>query len=117
MSTKQKRVFWPSVIISALGLSVLAFASVRKAPRSGAFEVRSAGRDSASASGENYVRRRFLRPQLVQNLKAMGNRLEKPGKERLTITGTLSYAADPQPGHVVVILEFPDKLRLTIEQW
>jgi hypothetical protein len=53
---------------------------------------------------------------LVWHLKAMGDRLEKPGTERLTLTGTLTRTNDPQTQAIVAVLEFPDRLRLTIQK-
>jgi hypothetical protein len=45
-------------------------------------------------------------------LSALGDRLEKPGQERLSVSGTLSRA-DSQAEEVNALLEFPDRLRLT----
>ncbi len=42
----------------------------------------------------------------------MGDRLEKPGRERLSVTATLSRA-DSQAEEVMAVWEFPDRLRLT----
>src|SRR5438309_1775463 len=116
MSTKQKRVFWPSVIICALGLSVLAFASARRLPVRVPKARGEKGTQNpiaaANANGQDYVRMGKLWPQLRWNLEALGDRLEKPGKERLTITGTLNRAGDTQPLPVLLILQFPDHLRL-----
>jgi len=43
----------------------------------------------------------------------MGDRLEKPGKERLSVTATLSRGADSQREEVTAVWEFPEQLRLT----
>jgi hypothetical protein len=45
----------------------------------------------------------------------LGDRLEKPGKERMTVTGTLTRLDDPQPIPFSAILQFPDHLRLTMQ--
>jgi hypothetical protein len=42
----------------------------------------------------------------------MGDRLEKPGRERLSVTGTLSRA-DAKAEEMTAVWEFPDRLRLT----
>ena len=60
-----------------------------------------------------YVRTSALSPTLVWHLKAMGDRLEKPGKERLSLTGTLARANDSQAEDVTAVWEFPDRLHLT----
>lgn len=118
MSKKQKRILWPVLLIVALGLSAFAYASVRKGrePRtSEARSVRSQNpRALADANQGPYVRRGFIRPQLIRNLNAMGDRLEKAGKERLTIAGTFTRAGDA-PGTFAAVFEFPDRLRLTIQ--
>jgi hypothetical protein len=49
-------------------------------------------------------------------LSALGDRLEKPGRERLQITGTLARVGVPQTEAVDAVLEFPDRLRLTIQK-
>jgi hypothetical protein len=54
-------------------------------------------------------------PQLRWNLKMLGDRLENPGKERVTLTGTLSRATDTQLIPVVAILELPNRLNLTMQ--
>ncbi len=119
MSTTQKKALWPTLIISALGLSVLAFAATRKVPGTLTAEVRATAAQNSVApandKGEDYVRAGRLLPQLRWNLKALGDRLEKPGKERLTMTGTLSRASDSGPVPVLMIMEFPDRLRLELQ--
>ena len=120
MSKKQKRIFWPVALIVALALSALALASSRKASGRRTSEVQSPvsqnPRAVANAKAEDYVRAGQLWPQLRWNLKALGDRLEKRGKERLTLTGTLSRAGDAAPVPVLLILEFPNRLRLDIQE-
>lgn len=65
-----------------------------------------------SAAKHLYVQRNSLRPKLRDTLKVAGDRMEKPGKERLVLTGTLSRAGDSQPSPVGLILEFPNRVRL-----
>jgi hypothetical protein len=43
-----------------------------------------------SATSIQYIRCSHLQAHACEALKAMGNRLEVPGKERLTITGSLT---------------------------
>ena len=64
----------------------------------------------------NYVRRARLWPQLRYVAEALGDRLEKPGKERLILIGTLSRASKQNlPRPIRLVLEFPDRLRLEEE--
>lgn len=64
--------------------------------------------------GKGYIDRRGAWPQLYSALDAYGDRLEKPGKERLTAVGTISNADTTANEKVPVrlVLEFPDKLRI-----
>src|SRR5712691_5303480 len=116
MSKKQKRIFWPVVILAALGLGALAFASERNARKTIAARSVSSQNPPAvtNSRSEEYVRVGRLWPQLRWHLKTLGDRIEKPGKERITITGTILRAGDAQALPVALTLEFPDRLRLTI---
>lgn len=61
----------------------------------------------------NYVRRPLVSPQLMFALNALGNRLEKPGQERLTLLGTITRPEQSKNASPVrLILEYPDRLRL-----
>jgi hypothetical protein len=51
-----------------------------------------------------------LWPSLRGALRAMGDRLERPGKERLTLSGTLTLDGESAPFSLVT--EFPGRLRL-----
>ncbi len=66
-------------------------------------------------STTGYVHRGALWPRLRENLKTLGDRLENPGKERLTVTGALTRAGDLQPLPMTAILQFPDQLRVTLQ--
>jgi outer membrane lipoprotein-sorting protein len=64
--------------------------------------------------GKGYIDRNGAWPQLHSALDAYGDRLEKPGKERLIATGTISNADTTANEKVPVrlVFEFPDKLRI-----
>lgn len=67
----------------------------------------------AALTKSEYVQRHRLRWDLRHQLQSLGNRLEKPGKERLTLTGTVTRPntkAEKVP--VRLVLELPDKVRL-----
>jgi len=68
----------------------------------------------ANPLGRGYVDRRGIWPQLHSALDAYGDRLEKPGKERLIAVGALSSAntTDNEKVPVRLVSEFPDKLRI-----
>jgi hypothetical protein len=69
--------------------------------------------DAARRSGsKRYVSRGLLSSRLASNLNALGNRLEKPGKERLTLMGILRTGGETR--EFAATLEFPDKLRLAV---
>lgn len=52
-----------------------------------------------------------MRPQLSAALRALGDRIEKPGKERLTLSGVLQRTGDTQATPFVAIYQQPGRLR------
>ncbi|MGA9768528.1 MAG: hypothetical protein WBV94_05775 [Blastocatellia bacterium] len=64
----------------------------------------------APSGNADYVRLSRLRPQLREALIALGDRLEKPGKERLVLTGTLSRSSGTK-SPFRLFLEYPGRLR------
>ena len=104
-------VFVP-LLIAALGLGVVGFAATGIMRRSTALENVS---KASVTSRKDYVNRRLLSARLASHLNALGDRLEAPGKERLTVTGILHVSADSQPRPISATLEFPDKLRVVIQ--
>ncbi len=116
----KRKLLWPVLVTVALFTTVLAVASIRKRLDSRTVKpplVRPRQNPIVppTATGQVYVRVAQLWPQLRWNLKAFGDRLQKPGKERTSLTGTLSRAGDAAPVPVILILEFPDRLRLTMQ--
>lgn len=107
-----RRVLWPSLAIACLILTALTFVAYGKL-RSPYTNYSNTAPDPAQRGA--YIRASALPPKLVWHLKAMGDRLEKPGRERLTVTGTLTRANDSQPAEVTAVSEFPDRLHLTIQ--
>ncbi|MFL6207265.1 MAG: hypothetical protein ACJ74W_00195 [Pyrinomonadaceae bacterium] len=65
----------------------------------------------ATSVSSDYVRAAQLWPPLRDVLRAFGDRMEKPGKERLTMTGTLERTGAPAVP-LAVVSEFPGRLRL-----
>ncbi|HEV2913267.1 MAG TPA: hypothetical protein VGX92_08125 [Pyrinomonadaceae bacterium] len=63
-------------------------------------------------NSQMYVQMSSLSPQLRPALQVLGGRLEKPGKERLTLNGMLLIAGESQSRPVQIISEFPAHLRL-----
>jgi hypothetical protein len=59
-----------------------------------------------------YIQRGLLQSKLHNVLNALGDRLEKPGKERLTVVGTLSRRDNPQVMPFRLLLEWPRRMRL-----
>lgn len=60
----------------------------------------------------SYVRRARLWPRLSEALRLLGDRLEKPGKERLTLAGTLRRQNDALAVPFRLVLELPRRMRL-----
>jgi hypothetical protein len=117
MSKKQQRILLPASLIAFIVLTALAFAAPGKLRRL-SVDSKSSSQptsDPAKVKRAAYVRASALTPKLAWHLKAMGDRLERPGRERLRITGTLALVKDSQAKAVDAVLEFPDRLRLTIQ--
>src|SRR4051812_20050552 len=81
-----------ALLAFALSLSAITFATTRilrhKSPDTKAVTSQNPF-DFTRVKRSDYVRRGQLSPRLALNLSALGNRLDKPGKERLTLMGTL----------------------------
>jgi hypothetical protein len=116
MSKKQQRVFWPLLVAFALALTAVALATSRavrgRIPKS----QTTTQSPVTNGNSDTYVRAAQVWPQLRWHLKTLGDRIEKPGKERITITGTIKRAGDSQALPMAVTLEFPDRLRLTVQE-
>ena len=119
MRTKVKGSVWLPLLIVALGVSAVGFGFnrlMRHPPTTGAtLETRPNVSNAIKGSRKEYVNRGLLAPRLARHLNALGNRLEKPGKERLTVIGVLRLAADSQPRQIAATLEFPERLRLVVQ--
>ena len=119
MTKERKRNLWLALLITTLGLGAVSFAAagIIRHPRTTEPRLQSDQHSSnvTRVTGKAHVRRGLLSPRLVWNLKALGNRLEQPGKERLTITGVLRRSVDSQAREITAVLEFPDRLRLALQ--
>jgi hypothetical protein len=115
MKKNRRKVFWPALLFALLILTALTFAASGKLRRVTITDSQSSNQPAAPARVKRvaYIRPSALTPKLLWHLKAMGDRLEKPGKERLSLTGTLARANDSQAEEVAAVWEFPDRLRLT----
>jgi hypothetical protein len=72
-----------------------------------------AAQPAPALNAPGYVRRGRLWPQLRPVSEALGDRLEKPGKERLILIGALRRASKKNENRPArLLLEFPDRLRL-----
>ena len=116
MTKKINGKLWLLLLMIAVGLSAVSFAAHRVIRRANTSTVPVATRPNqstaASSSSKRYVNRGRVSPRLASNLNALGNRLEKPGKERLTLMGSLRTGGETQ--EFAATLEFPDKLRLAV---
>jgi hypothetical protein len=64
------------------------------------------------AADVDYVRRAQLQPRLRHLLDVVGDRLEKPGNERMVMIGTLKRRNDSQPTPFRLFLELPHRMKL-----
>lgn len=118
MTKGRQRILWPALVIALLALTALTFAASGRFRRSETTDTKTtetAG-NTSSRKRAAYVRRGNLSPKLVWHLNALGDRLEKPSKERLSITGTLGRTGDSQTEEMVAVFEFPERLRLTMKK-
>lgn len=116
MTKKIKANFWLLLLITAVGLTAVGFAATRMMSRTAASgDTQQNGSNKRRGNDKALVRRGLLSPSLQMHLNALGNRLEKAGKERLTIAGELRSAAESQPREIAATLEYPGKLRLGIQ--
>src|SRR5262249_49402760 len=67
------------------------------------------------SSGRNYLHRSRLSAEMRAAINVFGDRLEKPGKERLTLTGTLSHGDGSQSLPIRLVTEFPRRMRLEVQ--
>ena len=119
MLRQKKEWLWPILTLTLCGALIYGYsrASIRVRPAH-PINTKSGSQNSVPSQtrGEDsYVRQAALMPQLRWSLKALGDRLEKRGKERLTLTGTLTQAGESQSTPFVAIREFSDRLRLTFQ--
>jgi hypothetical protein len=120
MSAKQRKILRLSILPLVIILTGIYFVSARPvinfSPVGQPPTISSQPHQKdVNAEGElpaEYVRRGRLRSQLQAVLGALGDRLEKPGKERLTLTGTITKAGRQQAIPVLLVWEFPGRLRL-----
>jgi len=117
MKKKIKAHLWLALLALALSLSAITFATAKILSHKTADTKPVASQNPSNIPPSNrnaYVRRAQLSPRLAMNLNALGNRLEKPGQERLALAGTWRVAGTAQPREFAATLEFPDKLRLSV---
>ena len=115
MKKNTKTKVWFALLVLALSLSAITFATARILRYETADIKPSQNPASVTRSNRNaYVRRVQMSPRLAMNLNALGNRLEKPGQERVSLVGTWRVSGTAQPREFAATLEFPDKLRLTV---
>lgn len=113
MKKKTKTSVWLVLFALALSLSVITFATARMLRRDTKPGLAQNPSNVTRSNRKVEVRKALLSPRLALNLTALGNRLEKPGQERLTLMGTLRLGGAETRGFAAT-LEFPDRLRLAV---
>src|ERR1051325_6090635 len=106
MTIHRNRHVWLSLTVIVIGVTAYGFSIRRPShkPQQNPATAKASGNDQ-------FVRMSRLEPRLRPALQALGDRIQKPGKERLMLTGTLQLGrGDTVP--IVANLQFPDRLRL-----
>jgi len=118
MSKKQKRNSLSLLALVVLGVAVFSLAATRKTVTGKTDSHLDIRQDRTSiarkTNSADYLRRSVLRPQLAWNLNQLGDRLERPGKERLSIVGSVRWAAESSAFQIAAMGEFPDRLQLSL---
>src|SRR6266496_1986835 len=90
MLQRKKELLWPIVTLSLLGVFLYGYARAPIKARTAETVTSKSGSHNSAASQTGardfYVQQGALMPQLRWRLRALGDRLEKRGKERLTLT-------------------------------
>lgn len=108
MFTRHKRIVL--FVSAALALS---FSAARVASRK--HSAGTAPLTATASTQSRYVRSGALLPQLRWNLRAIGDRLEKPGKEQLVMAGTLALPGSSTASAVSLTLRTPSRISLTVQ--
>jgi hypothetical protein len=108
----RKIFFWPALLVLAGAATAFALVSMPTLVRKRASQPAQNPIPSVTLSPDR-VRSGALWPQLRSYFKAFGDRLERPGRERVTFAGTIDRVGE-QPWEFTAVAEFPDRLRLTM---
>jgi len=108
----RKIFFWPALLLIAGAATAFALVSTPTLVRKLATQLAPNPIPSVTSSPDR-VRAGALWPQLRWYFKAFGDRLERPGRERVTLAGMIDRVGE-QPWEFTAVAEFPDRLRLTM---
>jgi len=109
---KQKKIILPVLISLTVGLAMIVLAASNRESKTAVLPQQRTTDDPNNRS--NYVHRSRLQSRLGWALSQLGDRLEKPGKERVTAIGLVRYAKSQTQQPVNLLNEFPDRLRLNL---
>ena len=105
MSIRRNHHVWLALTVIVIGITAYGFSSRRLSQtpqnRVGAKALRN----------DQFVRMSSLEPRLRPALQALGDRIQKPGKERMILMGTMQIA-NGETTPIALNLQFPDRLRL-----
>lgn len=122
MPVKYRQLLLPTLLLVIATTSTVALVSARNGLRDESStkerpisaQVAEQINNPAAAGKMKYVRAGVLRPQLATAFRTLGDRLEKPGKERLMVSGTLRrQSEESQP--FLLAWEYPGRLRLEVQ--
>jgi hypothetical protein len=115
LSRRRSAKFVLAFFVAVVAITPVAFTARARRDKKGSASKHDAvaAQPSPALNAIGYVRRARLWPQLRYASEVLGDRLEKPGKERIIMTGAVTrpnIETDRVP--VRLIAELPDKVRL-----
>jgi len=106
MSIRRNHHAWLGLTLIVIGVTAYGFSIRRPSHKPPQNPIRA----NALRNGQ-FVRMSRLEPRLRSALQALGDRIQKPGKERMILMGTMQIA-NGETTPIALNLQFPDRLRL-----
>jgi hypothetical protein len=114
LSRRRSAKFVLAFFLAAVAITLVSFTARAWRDKKGfaAKQDVAAAQPPAMINANSYIRRGLLQSRLHNALSALGDRLEKPGRERLTVVGTLRRQDNSQAAPFHLLFEWPRRMRL-----